>query len=207
MWLSTRSGGGSWLRVAVAGRIRGLLTGSNPTLERAVGPRQVTGNPLAPRRPRRHRHGRPAMRSPASLAIAVSLRLLSRVASPAKSSSNPTSTASSAGASSPTSKGRSVWGGSERAAATGERVPGIGLRGTGAKTGDAAHRQSEQIRHLVPARAGDRGRQRPDRGRLVHHDQQRTVLGRFVAQDPQLGFGVGHRPVVQPLTIWVETTA
>ncbi|ROS32145.1 hypothetical protein EDD35_7902 [Amycolatopsis thermoflava] len=80
-----------------------------------------------------------------------------------------------------------------------ERVPGVGLGGARVEIGDAPHRQARQVGHLVPAGAGDRDRQRTNRGRLIDHDQQRPILGERVEQRPQLGFGVGQRPVVQPL--------
>jgi hypothetical protein len=66
-----------------------------------------------------------------------------------------------------------------------ECVPGIGLRPARIEIRDAVHRQAGQIGHPVTGRAGDRGRQRPERGRLIDHDQQRSVPGELVEQGPE----------------------
>jgi len=81
-----------------------------------------------------------------------------------------------------------------------ERVPRVGLRATWVEIGDAAHGQTGQIGDLVAGCAGDRDRQGADRGGLINHDQQPSVLGELVEQRPQFGFAVGQRPVVQPLS-------
>ena len=83
-----------------------------------------------------------------------------------------------------------------------ERVPGVGFGAAGVEVGDAVHRQAGQVGDLVP---GDRDRQRADGGRLVDHDQQCSVLGEFVEQGSQLGFGVGQRGVMQSFAVGVET--
>lgn len=75
-----------------------------------------------------------------------------------------------------------------------DRIPGIGLRAAGV-IGGAAHGQARQVGDLVTGRASDRDGQRPDRGRLVDHDQQRSVPGEFVEQGSQFGFGVGGSSV------------
>ncbi len=74
----------------------------------------------------------------------------------------------------------------------------------GVAVGDAAHGQAGQIGDLVPGGAGDRDRQRPDRGGLVDYDQQRPVLGEFVEQGLQFGFGAGQWCVVQPFAVGVD---
>jgi hypothetical protein len=70
-----------------------------------------------------------------------------------------------------------------------------GLRAARVEAGDAAHRQAGKIDDLVTGCASDRDRQRPDRRRLVHHDQQRSVPGELVEQAPQLRFAAGQRSV------------
>lgn len=85
-----------------------------------------------------------------------------------------------------------------------ERIPGIGLRAAEVEVGDAAHGQARQVGDPVTGRASDRDGQRPDRGLLVGHDQQRSVPGEFVEQGSQFGFGVGQRGVMQPLAVRVE---
>jgi hypothetical protein len=80
-------------------------------------------------------------------------------------------------------------------------VAGVGLGGAGMQVGQAAHGQPGQVSHLMPAGAGDRDRQRTDRGGLVDHDEDATVAGQLGEQGPKSGFGVGQLRVVQPSAV------
>jgi hypothetical protein len=61
-------------------------------------------------------------------------------------------------------------------------VAGVGLRGAGVQIGEPSHRQAGQVGDLMPASAGYG--ERADRGRLVDHDQDPAVPGKFVEQGP-----------------------
>jgi hypothetical protein len=53
---------------------------------------------------------------------------------------------------------------------------------------DPSHGQSGQVGDLDACGLGDGDRQGADGGRLVHHEQQRPVLGQGLDQGPELGF-------------------
>jgi hypothetical protein len=79
-----------------------------------------------------------------------------------------------------------------------ERVPGIGLALTRIQISDPPHRQPRQITDLHAHAAGHRDRQRSDRGGLIDHHQQPTMLGQLREQLAQCGLVVRQRPVNQP---------
>jgi len=56
---------------------------------------------------------------------------------------------------------------------------------------DPVHRQPRQVTHHDPALSGDRDRQGPDRGRLVHDHQHAPVLAQVRKDAPKTGLVVG----------------
>jgi hypothetical protein len=85
-----------------------------------------------------------------------------------------------------------------------EGVAGVGLGLPGMQIRDPAHRQPRQIRHLNAHRLGHRDRQRPDRGRLINHDQQPSTSGEVSEHPPQRRLVVRERLVVQTMPIHVQ---
>ena len=74
-----------------------------------------------------------------------------------------------------------------------ERVLGVRLGLTGVEVGDPPHRQPRQVGDRAAHVSRNGQWQGTDRGRLIHHDQHRSVLGlEFREQLGELGLGVGQ---------------
>ncbi len=71
------------------------------------------------------------------------------------------------------------------------RIAGIGLRLTRMEVGDASHRQARQVGDEDTLGLSDRDRQRADRGRLVDHKKNLTVLFQLPNDLSKFRFVVG----------------